>query len=185
VRRFLPLIISILSLVTSTSGADEYPPIKARVAAIAGKVSISAGVEPKISIINSEKPEAYVRPDGAIVVTTGLISLAGSDDEIAFVIGHEVAHITRKHCREGTVMSILNDPKLPEWKRHEIEADINGINYIRGAGYSPFSAEKLLSKMLNYTDVSQEAFRERIDAISIYLTDIGSERHQSFKGVIQ
>ncbi|MDX2110284.1 MAG: M48 family metallopeptidase [Verrucomicrobiota bacterium] len=43
---------------------------------------------------------AFALPGGKVGVYTGLIKLAGSDDEIACVIGHEVAHVTAQHGNE-------------------------------------------------------------------------------------
>lgn len=169
------ITLTFLLLAVSTAGAEDLSHIKARIAAIGARVAKGAGIEPKILVIDDRKPEAYVYPDRTIIITRGLIELAGSDDETAFVIGHEIGHITKEHCNEEEILSILDDPSLPNWKKHEIEADISGINYARKAGYNPSSAEKLLSKMLYYTDVSTEAFTERIDAISIYLTNLSSE----------
>lgn len=156
-------------------GEREILTVKERIATIGERISKGIGLEAKILVIDEHKPEAYVYPDKTIIITTALAELAGSDDEIAFVIGHEMGHITKEHCNEEEILSILNDPSLPDWKRHEIEADISGITYARKEGYDPSSAEKLLSKMLYYTDVSTEAFTERIDAISIYLTDLSSK----------
>jgi len=156
-------------------GEKEIFTVKERIAGIGERISKGVGIEARILVIDERKPEAYVYPDKTIIITTALAELAGSDDEIAFVIGHEMGHITKEHCNKEEILSILNDPSLPDWKRHEIEADISGIISFSKAGYNPSSAEKLLSKMLYYTDVSTEAFTERIDAISIYLTDLGSE----------
>lgn len=169
------IFIGLLLAASTTANAEDLSHIKARIAVIGARVAKGIGIEPKILVIDERKPEAYVYPDRTVIITKGLAELAGSDDETAFVIGHELAHITKEHCKEEEILSILNDPSLPNWKRQEIEADINGINYARKAGYNPSSAEKLLSKMLYYTDVSTEAFAERIDAISIYLTNLGSE----------
>lgn len=162
-----------LLLSASTAFTEDLSP-KGRIAAIGERISKGIGIEAKILVIDDDKPEAYVYPDKTIIITTGLAELAGSDDETAFVIGHELGHITKEHCNEEEILGILNDPTLPNWKKHEIEADINGINYAKKAGYNPSSAEKLLSKILYYTDVSTEAFTERIDAISIYLTNLSS-----------
>lgn len=43
---------------------------------------------------------AFAMPGGKIGVYTGLIKLADSDDELAAVIGHEVAHVTARHSNQ-------------------------------------------------------------------------------------
>jgi predicted Zn-dependent protease len=174
-RRTIPLTIAYLLINCSTSLAGDLTSTKARISSIGERVANGTGIEARIMVVDEKRPDAYVYPDKTIVITTGLAQLARSDDEIAFVIGHELAHITKEHCREEGILSILSNPSLADWERREIEADINGINYARKAGYEPSSSEKLLSRMLHYTDVGTGAFTERINAISIYLTNLRSD----------
>jgi predicted Zn-dependent protease len=51
-------------------------------------------------VFESEQINAFALPGGKVGVYTGLINLAGSDDEIAAVMGHEVAHVTSRHGGE-------------------------------------------------------------------------------------
>jgi predicted Zn-dependent protease len=43
---------------------------------------------------------AFALPGGKVGVYTGLLNLAASDDELAVVIGHEIAHVTARHGAE-------------------------------------------------------------------------------------
>jgi predicted Zn-dependent protease len=108
-------------------------------------------------------------------VYTGLIEkIHPTDDELAAVIGHEMAHALREHAREraseqavaSTGISILAAVTgigdvgqkgmeyaymgllgLPNSRRHETEADRIGIELAARAGYDPRAAITLWQKM--------------------------------------
>ncbi|MEB3752779.1 M48 family metalloprotease [Acinetobacter sp. MD2(2019)] len=48
-------------------------------------------------IINDPQVNAFAVPGGVFAINTGLILLAQNSDEVASVIGHEIAHVTQKH----------------------------------------------------------------------------------------
>lgn len=160
----------VLVLIALPVRAEDYSAMKERVLSIAGKVSKAAGVDVKIMVIDDDSPETYVYPDRVIVLTKGFIELSKSDDEIAFAVGHEIAHINRGHYKQEVVLRILDYLAIDgeEGFVREIEADIEGINYAKKAGYNPFSAVKLLTR-LPYNPSS--ALEERIAVIMKYLVD--------------
>lgn len=54
-------------------------------------------------MINSE-PNAFALPGGFIFITRGLLELCEYDrDEIAFVLGHEMAHVIRGHAMDRII----------------------------------------------------------------------------------
>ncbi len=51
-------------------------------------------------VMKANDPNAFAIPGGHIFVTTGLITLAESEPEIAGVLGHEIAHVTGRHVSQ-------------------------------------------------------------------------------------
>ncbi|MGH8809469.1 MAG: M48 family metallopeptidase [Noviherbaspirillum sp.] len=129
----------------------------------------------EVNVLSSPEVNAWCMPGGKIAVYTGLIEkLQITDDELAAVMGHEIAHALREHAREraseqavaGSVISIgsalfgLGDIGqkgaefaymgllgLPNSRRHEVEADRVGIELAARAGYDPRAAITLWQKM--------------------------------------
>jgi predicted Zn-dependent protease len=48
------------------------------------------------AVLDSSEPNAFACPGGIIFVTKGLVLMCGSEDELAAVLAHEVAHIANK-----------------------------------------------------------------------------------------
>lgn len=119
---------------------------------------------------------AFALPGGKVGVYTGLLNLAASDDEVAIVIGHEIAHVTARHGAERMSQGILvaagglvldhqtqgrknHDLMLAGYgllstggmlafsRSHESEADYIGIRYAARAGYDPRAAVTFWQKM--------------------------------------
>ncbi len=129
----------------------------------------------EVNVITSGDVNAWCMPGGKMAVYTGLIDkLKITDDELAAVMGHEIAHALREHGRErasqaaaqsialsiggallglgeGSVQlaQIVTDVtfNLPNSREHEIEADRIGVELAARAGYDPHAAITLWQKM--------------------------------------
>ncbi len=67
--------------------------------------SSRAGQPFKFYVINDPTVNAYSQPDGYVYVTTGLLDVLKDRDELAAIIGHEVAHVCEKHMEKQIRMA--------------------------------------------------------------------------------
>jgi predicted Zn-dependent protease len=162
---------------------DKTSPEAKRVQAIANRLIAQAPTfrpdaaqwQWEVNLIKSDELNANCGPGGKIIVYTGLIdSLKLTDDEIAAVMGHEIAHALREHGREamskayaiqmakqgaGALFGLGQDSlaladavakygmTLPNSRGNENEADLIGLELAARAGYNPNAAITLWDKM--------------------------------------
>lgn len=50
-----------------------------------------------VQLLDSDEVNAFAAPGGFLFVTRGLLKLVKSEDELAAVLAHEVAHVSKKH----------------------------------------------------------------------------------------
>lgn len=77
----------------------------ARVARVGRRIAAAVGgdlpcAQWEFVVFDSPEVNAFALPGGKVGVYTGLLKLASSDDELAIVIGHEIAHVTARHGAE-------------------------------------------------------------------------------------
>jgi predicted Zn-dependent protease len=131
----------------------------------------------EVNVLASDQVNAWCMPGGKIAVYSGLIDkLKVTDDELAAVIGHEIAHALREHARErmgrqqatdagaavvGLGIEIFTGVRLggatsslgqavfvlPNSRENEQEADRIGVELAARAGYDPRAAITLWEKM--------------------------------------
>ena len=58
-------------------------------------------------VFDDPQVNAFAMPGGKVGVYVGLLQIVGSDDELAIVMGHEIAHVTSGHGAERTSQGSL------------------------------------------------------------------------------
>jgi predicted Zn-dependent protease len=61
----------------------------------------------EITLIRDQQANAFVRPNGKIVVYTGIMPIAKTEAGLAAVLGHEVSHVIARHSAERLTQSML------------------------------------------------------------------------------
>src|SRR5258705_4567201 len=64
------------------------------------------------SVIDTETINAFAMPGGSIIVSSGLVKRLGSESELAGVLAHEIAHVSKKH----QLTAIQSGMKADFWK---------------------------------------------------------------------
>ena len=154
-----------------------------RVRAIAQRIiPFGARVNPRsaqwaweVNVIDAPQINAFCMPGGKIMVFDGLIdTLKLTDDELAAVIGHEIAHALLEHGRARMSEQLLQSVginlaaayfglgdlgaqalaqaaqlaiTLPYSRGHETDADLLGLDLSARAGFDPRAAISLWRKM--------------------------------------
>lgn len=130
----------------SLSRAEGIDGHRARVARTVSRLEPVTGLRPSIIIKEDDTQSAFVLPNGTVVISSGLLASAGSDDEVAFVIAHEVSHIiARDQMRPAAELTGVSDPT--NLQLSEIRADASAVFFMKKAGYSPEASVSILSRL--------------------------------------
>ncbi|MGB3297244.1 MAG: M48 family metallopeptidase [Phormidesmis sp.] len=120
-------------------------------------------------VVEDDAVNAFATLGGFVYVTTGLIEAADNEAELASVIGHEIGHISERHAVEqmrqaaitqgitgalgvnrdrlvniGTQLAL----QLPNSRRDEYEADVDGFETIGRAGYDQSAMATFMQKLV-------------------------------------
>jgi predicted Zn-dependent protease len=128
----------------------------------------------EVNLIGSSQINAFCMPGGKIAFYTGILDkLKLTDDEVAMVMGHEIAHALREHARErmaknaatglgaNLLSQVLGLGQVGQTVTHygaqlltlrfsredESEADLVGMELGARAGYDPRAGITLWQKM--------------------------------------
>ncbi|MBV5311622.1 M48 family metalloprotease, partial [Chromatium okenii] len=77
-----------------------------RVNKLAKNLKSVNGVPLNIKVYMTKNINAFAMPDGTIRVYSGLMD-SMNDDELLFIIGHEVGHVAKGHLKQRTRASLL------------------------------------------------------------------------------
>jgi predicted Zn-dependent protease len=128
----------------------------------------------EVNLIGSKQINAFCMPGGKIAFYTGILDqLKLNDDEVAMVMGHEIAHALREHARErmgkstatnigaSLLTQLLGLGQIGQTvtnygaqlltlqfsRDNESEADLVGMELAARAGYDPRAGVTLWQKM--------------------------------------
>lgn len=82
-----------------------------------------------------------------ITVTSGMMNFVETDEELALIIGHELAHNTMSHIRKSITNYILSGMATRYTRPFESEADYVGMYYMVRAGYNPDNVEDVWRRL--------------------------------------
>jgi predicted Zn-dependent protease len=154
---------------------DEKPELNRMVERV-GRSLAAASERPNLpwtfTVLDSPIVNAMALPGGYIYITRGMLERINSEDELAGVLGHEIAHVTARHSAQqisrsqvaqlGMVLgAVVAGPEafqqygqLAELgigllfqrysRAHETQADLLGTGYMAEARYNPVGAERML-----------------------------------------
>ena len=157
------------------------------------------GMNYHFKILNIEGPNAFSIPGGYIYVTYDLFDYIQSDDELAGILAHEIAHVIHNHAlkqtRDNTKFTLLTilavlltrEPDvgilgklttitlLNQYSReYEEEADLTAINLLIKAGYNPVGFLTFLERL--YT---REMFKPEVN-LGIFQTHPETENRINY-----
>ena len=138
----------------------------------------------RFTVLDSPEVNAFALPGGYIYITRGLLAYLNSEAELAAVLGHEIGHVTAKHAVRqyststlaniGYTIGALFIPELANQnaanlfnilgtamisgygRKHELEADGLGAEYLARTGYDPQAILGVLEILKNQEEFEKE-----------------------------
>ncbi len=125
-----------------------------------------------IRVVDEDVMNAFSLPGGYVYIYKGLLDKMDNDDQLAGVIGHEVAHIVAKHALkrlqaaygatilEGAAVAsghinmaagmdlAISSVFFENSREDEFQSDRLGLKYMSLAGYDPHQMKIMLGKLL-------------------------------------
>ena len=114
-------------------------------------------------VVETDEVNAYAIAGGRMFFNTGIIDFLETEDEIAFVMAHEIAHNELRHCIKRVQYAAIAssiDPNfgeivqlaygiysMPFTKYDEYEADELGVRLMQNAGYDKQGAVDFFIKL--------------------------------------
>lgn len=154
---------------------DEKPELNQMVNRIGQRVAAVSdrpNLKWTFTLLDSPMVNAMALPGGYVYVTRGILERMNSEDELASVIAHEVAHVAARHSAQrisqsqlaqlGLVLgSALAGPQATQAygdlaqlglgllfqrysREQETQSDLLGTAYMTEGGYNPSGAEEML-----------------------------------------
>ena len=129
------------------------------------------------TVVDDPSINAFALPGGYIYITRGLMAYLNSEAELAGVLAHEVGHVTARHSARqqtrGTLTSVLasviakqtGSPQVINsiatasirgfGRKHELQSDKLGAEYLARVGYDPHNMIKVIEVLKAQEDFSK------------------------------
>jgi predicted Zn-dependent protease len=141
------------------------------VGSVLAKASTRPGLNWEFIVLDTDGVNAFASPGGIVHITRGALGLIKSEAELAGVLGHEIAHVTRKHTvnaiQKNKGFKLASDavPGTHEYidalanaaydnivergfnRGDEEDADQQGIRLVNQVGYNPAGLAAFLAKL--------------------------------------
>jgi predicted Zn-dependent protease len=149
-------------------------------------------------IVQTDEVNAYAIAGGRMFINTGIIEFLESEDEMAFVLAHEIAHNELRHCIKriqyaaiaesidpniGEIVEVAYEIyQMPFTKYDEYEADELGLRLMKQAGYNKEGAISFFTKL---EVLEKEYGIDDIDAVNDFISShpTAKDRGNRLKGM--
>lgn len=144
-----------------------------------------------VELLDTKTINAFCTPGGHTFVTRGLLELGVDDNELAGVMGHEIAHAARRHGARNIEANKFLQARVNQLTKHrtlqvlaqlpillftlkrfspqlEHEADYYGAIYAFRAGYAPDGMARM---MVRFKELESNVRSSRLKRLIVALTD--------------
>lgn len=130
------------------------------------------GFSPNFRVIGVTEPNAFVLDKHLFVLSSGLLELARSEDELAFILAHELGHAVLKHRHaDQTSMQSQID--------RELAADRFAVRLLKDAGFKAAGACRLLAELDSHEDPresSHPSLKIRLETLAALCGPVSSDK---------
>lgn len=112
---------------------------------IGQKILIENKISKRVPILIDRKKMANAESspyDKIVTVHEGILFYLDNEDELAFILSHEIAHSVEAYGGMAKYIAMNANSK-----KYEQKADLNGIDYMVKAGYDPIAAITIANKL--------------------------------------
>lgn len=89
--------------IDATLGVVGDAPLTAYVTQVGERVAAHSprkGIHYRFQVVDESEPNAFALPGGYVYVSRGILALLDGEDELACILGHEVAHVAARHAAQ-------------------------------------------------------------------------------------
>ena len=143
--------------VEAAIGIAQDPALRSYVRAVGARLVRNAPgfrYDYQFEIADDGAPNAFALPGGHVYISRGALALTASEDELANVLGHEIAHVASRHAAAqqqvagNSVMRVLQFQSLAAYSRDlESSADRLGQGLAALSGYDPMGMATFLAAL--------------------------------------